>query len=52
MIIRGNKMKIVVCVKQVPSSTKVSLDPNTHNLKSNGTIGIMNPMIRMQLKWL
>lgn len=29
--------------KQVPSSTKVSLDPNTHNLKRNGTIGIMNP---------
>lgn len=35
-------MKIVVCVKQVPSSTKVSLDPNTYNLKSNGSIGIMN----------
>lgn len=36
-------MKFVVCIKQVPNTTKVSIDPETHNLRRDGTHGVINP---------
>lgn len=36
-------MKIVVCIKQVPGSNRVSFDPITHNLVREGMAGRMNP---------
>ncbi|KRN21543.1 electron transfer flavoprotein subunit beta/FixA family protein [Lacticaseibacillus camelliae] len=36
-------MKIVVCIKQVPGSNRVSFDPITHNLVREGMDGRMNP---------
>ncbi|MCB2186384.1 MAG: electron transfer flavoprotein subunit beta/FixA family protein [Deltaproteobacteria bacterium] len=36
-------MKIVVCVKQVPQTDKVKLDPETHTLKREGVESIINP---------
>lgn len=36
-------MKIVVCVKQVPDTAQVRLDPKTHTLKREGVESIINP---------
>jgi electron transfer flavoprotein beta subunit len=36
-------MKIVVCVKQVPATTEVSIDPETKRLKREGVESILNP---------
>ena len=36
-------MRIVVCIKQVPASTGVSLDPETKTLRREGAEAIMNP---------
>ena len=36
-------MKIVVCVKQVPDTAHVKLDPETHTLKREGVESILNP---------
>ncbi|HIW71203.1 MAG TPA: electron transfer flavoprotein subunit beta/FixA family protein [Candidatus Levilactobacillus faecigallinarum] len=36
-------MKIVVCIKQVPETNDVTIDPKTHNLDRRGLAGIMNP---------
>lgn len=36
-------MKIVVCVKQVPDTAEVKIDPVTNNLVREGVPGIMNP---------
>jgi electron transfer flavoprotein beta subunit len=36
-------MRIVVCLKQVPDTTDVKLDPVTHTLIREGTISIPNP---------
>lgn len=36
-------MKILVCIKQVPGSNKVEVDPKTGVLKRNGTDSKMNP---------
>jgi len=36
-------MKIIVCVKQVPESQDVRLDPVTHNLQREGIKSIINP---------
>lgn len=36
-------MKIVVCLKQVPESQSVRLDPVTHNLQREGVQSIINP---------
>ncbi|PID75614.1 MAG: electron transfer flavoprotein subunit beta [Deltaproteobacteria bacterium] len=36
-------MKIVVCIKQVPDTREVSLDPETNTLKREGVQSIMNP---------
>jgi electron transfer flavoprotein alpha/beta subunit len=36
-------MKIVVCIKQVPDTAHVRLDPETHTLKREGVDSIVNP---------
>ena len=36
-------MKIIVCLKQVPESQDVRLDPVTHNLQREGVKSIINP---------
>ena len=36
-------MKIVVCMKQVPDTTEVKLDPVTNNLIREGIPAIINP---------
>ena len=36
-------MKIVVCLKQVPETQNVRLDPVTHNLQREGVQSIINP---------
>ena len=36
-------MKILVCIKQVPSSNKVEVDPVTGVLKRDGVESKMNP---------
>lgn len=37
------RMKIIVCLKQVPESQSVRLDPVTHNLQREGVKSIINP---------
>ncbi|MFC6315429.1 electron transfer flavoprotein subunit beta/FixA family protein [Lapidilactobacillus achengensis] len=39
-------MKIVVCLKQVPETNQVKLDPVTHNLIRQGLAGRINPFDR------
>ena len=36
-------MKIIVCVKQVPSASEVKIDPQTKNLMRDGVPSILNP---------
>ncbi|MDI6854896.1 MAG: electron transfer flavoprotein subunit beta/FixA family protein [Deltaproteobacteria bacterium] len=36
-------MKIIVCIKQVPETQEVRLDPETHTLKREGVKSIINP---------
>ena len=36
-------MKLAVCIKQVPSSSEVSVDPVTHNLIREKSGTMMNP---------
>jgi electron transfer flavoprotein beta subunit len=36
-------MKIIVCIKQVPETQEVRLDPVTHTLKREGIAAIINP---------
>jgi len=36
-------VKIIVCIKQVPETTSVRLDPDTHTLKREGVQAVMNP---------
>ncbi|MFH1061141.1 MAG: electron transfer flavoprotein subunit beta/FixA family protein [Pseudomonadota bacterium] len=36
-------MKIIVCIKQVPDTASVKLDPVTHTLKREGVAAIINP---------
>ena len=36
-------MKIVVCIKQVPDTTEVKIDPVTNTLKREGVPSIINP---------
>lgn len=36
-------MKIIVCIKQVPESTEVKLDPKTYTLDRSTSKGIINP---------
>jgi len=36
-------LRIIVCIKQVPETDKVRLDPETHTLKREGVKAIINP---------
>lgn len=36
-------MKIVVCIKQVPNTTEIKIDPVTNTLKRDGVPSIVNP---------
>lgn len=36
-------MKIIVCVKQVPDTTEVKIDPKTHTMIRDGIPSILNP---------
>lgn len=36
-------MKIIVCIKQVPDTAHVKLDPVTHTLKREGVAAVINP---------
>ncbi len=36
-------MKIVVCIKQVPETTEVKIDPETNRIIREGVKGIINP---------
>ena len=36
-------MKIVVCIKQVPNTTEIKIDPVTNTLKRDGVPSIINP---------
>lgn len=36
-------MKLIVCIKQVPDTANVRLDPETHTLKREGVESIINP---------
>lgn len=36
-------MQVVVCVKQVPDTTEVRIDPTTHTLVREGVAAILNP---------
>ena len=55
----GNRMKILVCIKQVPESNKVEVDPVTGVLKRDGAASKMNPYdlyaletaFRIRKKW-
>ena len=36
-------MKIVVCIKQVPDTTDVKINPETNTLVREGVVSIVNP---------
>ena len=36
-------MKIIVCIKQVPDTSEVKLDPKTNTLIRDGVPSIINP---------
>ena len=36
-------MKIIICIKQVPDTQEVRLDPVTHTLKREGVKAMINP---------
>lgn len=36
-------MKIVVCIKQVPRSDSVKIDPKTNNMVRDNVEGVINP---------
>ena len=36
-------MKIVVCIKQVPETTDVKINPATNTLMRDGVVSIINP---------
>ncbi len=39
-----NAMRIAVCVKQIPDTTKVEIDPQTRTLRREGVESILNPL--------
>ena len=36
-------LRLIVCIKQVPETQEVRLDPETHTLKREGIKSIINP---------
>ena len=47
----GGIMRIVVCVKQVPSASSVKIDPETHRLVREGVQSVVNPYDLYALQW-
>jgi electron transfer flavoprotein beta subunit len=43
-------VRIAVCVKQVPETAGISIDPATHTLVRSGAAGVMNPYDRYALE--
>lgn len=43
-------MNILVCVKQVPNTKNVTIDPDTHRLVRHGITSILNPADRIALE--
>ena len=43
-------MRIVVCIKQVPDTTRVRIDPVTHNLVREGVPSVLNPFDRTAIE--
>lgn len=43
-------MKIIVCIKQVPDTSEVRIDPLTNNLVRDGVPSIMNPFDRSAIE--
>ena len=43
-------MKILVCVKQVPDTTEIKIDPVTNTLIRNGVPSIVNPFDKNALE--
>ena len=44
-------MEIVVCVKQVPDTTEVKIDPVKNTLIREGVPSIVNPFDKIAVKW-
>lgn len=44
-------MNIVVCIKQVPNTTEIKIDPVTNTLKRDGVPSIMNPDDKSALEY-
>ena len=45
-----NRLKILVCVKQVPDTTEIKIDPVTNTLIRNGVPSIVNPFDKNALE--
>ncbi len=43
-------MNVVVCLKQVPDTSEVRIDPETHTLRREGVASILNPFDRHALE--
>ena len=46
MIEEENRLNIIVCIKQVPDTNEVKLNPETGTLIRDGVPSIINPDIR------
>ena len=44
-------MKIIVCIKQVPNTTEIKIDPITGTLNREGAVSIMNPDDKVGLEF-
>lgn len=44
-------MNILVCVKQVPDTTEIKIDPVTNTLIRAGVPSIVNPFVLMPWRW-
>lgn len=44
-------MKIIVCIKQVPNTTEIKIDPVTGTLNREGAVSIMNPDDKVGLEF-
>ena len=43
-------MKIIVCIKQVPNTTEIKIDPVTNTLKRDGVPSVINPDDKMAIE--
>ena len=48
-------MKIIICIKQVPETGNIKIDPETHTLIRSGVPSIVNPLdlyaVEEALRW-